>query len=446
MDALARGEALGTIPILMSPHISSWPEADRITVTTLINMHCPVSCKLESLKEVVQRIREEQQLRQTTVKLRRIRESDPEAFIKKKMQLPAVIFSGRFTRADNNHFERHSGLMVLDIDRLKGENQARELRRMLMEDPYTVTAFVSPSGVGVKWVVAVRAVDQEGHARCFREASAHAKARYDVEVDSSGSDIRRLCFLCHDSEIALQTPKQAFSGSLVGETSPTTCNRVSEKQEEKEEQDENEITSSGVLLDATSTLAQVMASGLDAFLPPAPSTTHHRLFRLARRVRRIELQTRQQMSPMEISSLIENWYKQSDAMNREKEFDHYLDDFLNALEKVRFPEGENPLTRAMELARNEPPRSVGELDQVYSRLGQAAALCWWLASLNRNGEFYLSQPSLGEHLSVSHSTAGVLLKLLRRYHVIKIIKAGSPGPHGKATEYKWISEKYPLEC
>ena len=93
----------------------------------------------------------------------------------------------------------HSGLMCIDFDHVP---DLIDLKQRLLADEYfeTELMFVSPSGDGLKWIIAVDLQGME-HSRCFRAIANYlAHAGY-PNVDMSGSDVARSCFLPHDPDV-----------------------------------------------------------------------------------------------------------------------------------------------------------------------------------------------------------------------------------------------------
>lgn len=114
-----------------------------------------------------------------------------------KGKLPAVIWSGTFspTRAVKN-FQESSGLLVLDFDHLG--DRLEPLFLDLKAEPFVWFLFRSPSGDGLK--VVCRIDDSHAHALNFRGLAQWMSDVHGVEVDESGKDVSRLCFLCHDDQ------------------------------------------------------------------------------------------------------------------------------------------------------------------------------------------------------------------------------------------------------
>jgi hypothetical protein len=91
---------------------------------------------------------------------------------------------------------QHSGLLAVDFDHLPN---LKEVRQALLADDYfeTQLLFVSPSGDGLKWIIPID-TSQTPHAEYFAAVSYYILQTYSIEVDKSGRDISRACFLPHD--------------------------------------------------------------------------------------------------------------------------------------------------------------------------------------------------------------------------------------------------------
>lgn len=131
---------------------------------------------------------------------------DKELAAKLKKKLPAftpqATYSGK--RLDP-HITRYNQLVVLDIDHV-GERELERITPLATEAPYTVAYFRSPSGDGAK-LIAYAATDETAtpgnHRRVYEAMSRWYAARLGVELDTSGSDIGRLCFVSDDPALYL---------------------------------------------------------------------------------------------------------------------------------------------------------------------------------------------------------------------------------------------------
>ena len=115
-------------------------------------------------------------------------------------RLPAFLWSGLFSYRRETSLRAHSGLVVLDFDHLSvGADDARE---RIAAVPGCVGAFVSPGGDGVK---ALMLLAKEPRAKVEHEAAWFASQmrvhlRTGFEVDISGKDMCRACFVSFDPD------------------------------------------------------------------------------------------------------------------------------------------------------------------------------------------------------------------------------------------------------
>ena len=91
---------------------------------------------------------------------------------------------------------KHSSLLTIDFDHLEN---LEELKQQLLNDEYfeTEMLFTSPSGEGLKWIIRID-LSKVSHNEYFIAVANYIKQTYNIEVDQSGKDISRACFLSHD--------------------------------------------------------------------------------------------------------------------------------------------------------------------------------------------------------------------------------------------------------
>ena len=79
-----------------------------------------------------------------------------------------------------------------------------ELKERLLNDQYfeTELLFTSPSGDGLKWVVSIDQ-SQGDHQFWFLAIANYLRQTYQVELDESGKDVSRACFLPHDAAVVI---------------------------------------------------------------------------------------------------------------------------------------------------------------------------------------------------------------------------------------------------
>jgi hypothetical protein len=116
----------------------------------------------------------------------------------KAVNFDYCTFSGVFTSRSDKALVKHSGLLCIDFDHLQS---VEKLRFQLLKDEYfdTQLLFVSPSGDGLKWIISID-TSQTAHSSYFTAVANYILQTYGVEVDKSGRDISRACFLPHDPQ------------------------------------------------------------------------------------------------------------------------------------------------------------------------------------------------------------------------------------------------------
>ncbi len=116
-----------------------------------------------------------------------------------------ATFSGIFGKRSSKSLISHSDLLTIDFDHVPNLDNVKQ---QLLNDPYneTVLLFVSPSGDGLKWIISID-THKETHENYFIAVRNYLTYTYNLEVDKSGKDIARACFIPHDPEVYLN-PRQ----------------------------------------------------------------------------------------------------------------------------------------------------------------------------------------------------------------------------------------------
>lgn len=125
-----------------------------------------------------------------------------------KKQVPAVLFSGKFSERNDNAIIDHSGLIVLDFDDIDVENS----RSYLATDEYVYACWVSPSGNGLKALVKV--TNSERHRDHFRALQRYFMNQYGLELDSSGINESRACYESYDPDLIINEDCEYFGGLI----------------------------------------------------------------------------------------------------------------------------------------------------------------------------------------------------------------------------------------
>ena len=131
--------------------------------------------------------------------------------------LPAITFCGTF---DQHHRENdlihYNSLLVIDIDKLD-ELEMIHVKGVLERDSHIAAYWLSPSGRGFKGLVYLHYEDgfmemplREKHYIAFKQLFRYLYSNYGVELDTSGKDIPRLCFMSYDSALCVKDEIEAF--------------------------------------------------------------------------------------------------------------------------------------------------------------------------------------------------------------------------------------------
>jgi hypothetical protein len=134
-----------------------------------------------------------------------------------KKNLPVVTFSGLFKKRRNiDSIIKYNKICVIDIDHISNES----LNRLLLQfkdDPYIFAFWLSPSGDGIKGLVQFKFMVDVGltdcryhHKHAFSLLEAYIKEKYSIEMDNSGSDITRLCFISADKNLIIKKTAKEF--------------------------------------------------------------------------------------------------------------------------------------------------------------------------------------------------------------------------------------------
>ena len=132
-----------------------------------------------------------------------------EAAERAKKSLPAFTPSATFKGGRKMEFlQQYNGIIVLDIDKLEKE-KLQQCKTKIRMDDFVFASFVSPSGNGLKIFVKVSS-DKEQHKETFLVLQRYFEELLKVEIDKSGKDITRLCFMSFDPELYLNENASTF--------------------------------------------------------------------------------------------------------------------------------------------------------------------------------------------------------------------------------------------
>jgi len=170
--------------------------------TTKEPKHIELSVALKSIrlmKDETRAIIEE--LRVTT---------DKEKKAQLKKELPCIIFSGKFSKRADSAMISHSGYAVIDLDHVPDVFAIKQQVKLL---EYVKSAFVSPSGDGLKIVVRIPSSvknHRKNYAAVFDDLKNNLSLD-DSHFDSSNLNESRICYASYDPDIYIASAVKIFA-------------------------------------------------------------------------------------------------------------------------------------------------------------------------------------------------------------------------------------------
>jgi len=111
-----------------------------------------------------------------------------------KKLLPAICFSGTFTKRNDTSLTEHSGLMCLDFDGYPKMKDMLEEKERLSKNRYVYSVFISPSGNGLKALVKIPQ-DADNHINYFNSLEKHFNSEF---FDKTCKNVSRVCYESYD--------------------------------------------------------------------------------------------------------------------------------------------------------------------------------------------------------------------------------------------------------
>jgi hypothetical protein len=141
-----------------------------------------------------------------------------EGYNSHKKNLPAITFCGTFKgRRKKENIKAYNSIIVLDVDKLN-YTDLENAKKSFSKDPFIFSFWESPSREGLKGLVYINynfefdtSNIDEVHKGAFKKVTIYIKEKYDIQLDLSGSDITRLCFLSFDPFLVLKTEINVFN-------------------------------------------------------------------------------------------------------------------------------------------------------------------------------------------------------------------------------------------
>lgn len=158
-----------------------------------------------------------------------IKKNDLDSYSELKATLPAVTFGGVFhSKRRANEISIYNNLIVIDIDGLSDDNVIL-VKTELCKDNYILSAWISPSGRGIKALIKT-GCSIEQHTAVFNSISSYLQSKYSIEIDPSGKDVTRLCFSSYDEDIYFNINALSYNELIEEIPSAKKANKINPKE------------------------------------------------------------------------------------------------------------------------------------------------------------------------------------------------------------------------
>lgn len=158
--------------------------------------------KVVSLETVLEEMKTSQELKQLIEQISLEKDKKTQSMMKVN-RLPVVCFNGKFKERKIDGILSSSNLIVLDVDGLRDVEEAIKTRQEVSEKPFVVSAFISPSGKGIKFLVKIPNISGNSPEEIDLKFKGYFQAlsRDFPFIDQSGKDISRACFYSYDPDM-----------------------------------------------------------------------------------------------------------------------------------------------------------------------------------------------------------------------------------------------------
>ena len=185
----------------------------------------------------------------------------------------------------------------------------------------------------------------------------------------------------------------------------------------------------------------------DDFIPVKPRTNHFKLFKICRRIRGREVECGCRADLQQLINVFEYWYNKSTPfLRKSKSREEYLDEFLEAYERVQHPEIDDILQTAMDRVNEQPlPPEANNPLFTSPKAKQLIALCYQMSELSVNGVFFLPCRTAQRLLELpNHVMPARWLRLMVKADILKIHQASDQAKR-RATRYTYNAIRDDLE-
>ena len=123
-----------------------------------------------------------------------------------KKELSGYCFAGIFTDRSERGFAQHSGLAILDFDKIP-KNEIDSISLSVCQLPFILAAWRSPSGDGIKALLRIPASTAAEHDLRVRTFAVYFASKY-IDLDT---DVCRFCFASYDPNPYVNEAAEEFT-------------------------------------------------------------------------------------------------------------------------------------------------------------------------------------------------------------------------------------------
>lgn len=123
-----------------------------------------------------------------------------------KKNLPGYCFNGIFATRSDRGFQEHSGLAIIDFDKIP-ENKYKQEFTAICKLSFTLAAWRSPSGNGIKALIRIPKCNAKEHELRLKTFAEYYSSDY-LDLDT---DICRFCFTSYDPNPYINESAEEFT-------------------------------------------------------------------------------------------------------------------------------------------------------------------------------------------------------------------------------------------
>jgi hypothetical protein len=412
-------------------------------VTFIHSVFKPKECTPIGVHEIIDKTRSgewERDIHAVRLVLHRSRQAYD---LEKPRKLPAILWAGVFTCADDANLKTHSGLTCLDVDHIP-RGEADRLKGEFAKLNCVRAVFISPSGQGLKIVVRIECPSPTDHKRITKAVAADMAAKVPLPSGAkfdNTHDLSRKCFASWDPHLHDNPHAVPWDGCFT----------------ERQRDRETEETEKPMLLytpspsppphvgkdgsaPPRSSVRELLAKHAEAVIPSRVHDTFKRLFILAQLT--VAYGEEHHVAVEQCAGVFfAAWYemtRERDASFLTNTRSDYECEFLEKIPKVKVPFGRGGIDEAVRrMAETDPPPIAAIRFPDSAPIGRLLHLCQTLGAMQPPGTpFYLSSREAEKVVGVSHTLAN---RYLRAFVVNGIlVEVEKPDiAQRKASRFRW---------